>query len=595
MTDVHKTSARRLAALRKEMATFGADGFIVPRSDEHQGEYVAPCSERLHWLTGFSGSAGYAIILKDKAALFVDGRYTLQATQECDANLYDFRHVSEEPATDWLEEVLAPGAILTYDPWLHTGAGLHRLKELAERKGFKLKAAEHNFIDAIWAKRPGPPMDVVRVHDLEYAGQPFEDKLDHLAQKLKEAGVGASVLSQPDSIAWLLNIRGSDIPCTPVALAFAIVHDTGKADLFIHPAKITDDVKAHFKDRVTVQSPESFAKHLGRLKSVHFDSTTTPVWVHKRLKKAKAEIKPGDDFCALPKACKNPVELDGMRNAHKRDGAALVDFLCWLSTRSSYGDVNEWNVAEKLDGLRAQNELFVDYSFPTISGFGPNGAIVHYRVKKETARPFEEGSLYLVDSGAQYHDGTTDVTRTIAIGSPTDEMKARFTSVLKGHIALSSARFPKGTTGSQLDVLARHALWQEGLDYDHGTGHGVGSFLSVHEGPQRISKMASKIALEPGMVISNEPGYYKTDGYGIRIENLICVVQSPKGDGDERDMLAFEPLTLCPIDRSLIDASRLSPAEIDWINAYHDKVFKTLKGTACNETTKWLLKACSPL
>ncbi|SCA56513.1 Peptidase M24 [Candidatus Terasakiella magnetica] len=585
-----KERAARLSALRREMNIFGMDGFIVPRSDEHQGEYVAPCSERLAWLTGFTGSAGFAIVLAKKAAIFIDGRYTLQVSQEVDEAAFDYRHVADEPASEWLAGELGAGMKLAYDPWLHTGPSLHRLKKACEKVGAKLVAAPHNFIDAIWADRPEPPLNPIYPHSLDYAGQSHGEKLSDIADKLRSEGQDAMVLSLPDSIAWLFNIRGSDIPCTPVGLGFALVHSQGTACLFMDHRKVGEEVRTHLGDNIKTYDPQDLAEHLDRLKGhkVRLDGTSAPKWIHEHLKKAKAEVVLGDDLTVLPKACKNAVEVDGMRNAHRRDGAAMVRFLYWLSKQPFSKGVHEMAVSQKVDSIRSEDELFYDLSFNTISGAGENGAIVHYRVSEESSIPLPENGLYLVDSGAQYRDGTTDITRTIVRGTPTDEMKDRYTRVLKGHIGVSATRFPKGTTGSQLDVLARHALWQAGLDYDHGTGHGVGSFLNVHEGPQRISKMPSKTALLGGMVISNEPGYYKAGEYGIRLENLICVQPSQKG---EREMLEFEPLTLCPFDLKGVEASLLSSAEVNWLNAYHARVREELSPMLGEDEAAWLAEA----
>ncbi len=586
--------AARLSALRREMEIFEMDGFVIPRADEHQGEYVAPCSERLNWISGFTGSAGFAIVLKKKAAIFVDGRYTIQVAQEVEEGLFEHRHVTESPAEDWLEDHLKPAMKLSYDPWLHTGPGLLRLKQACEKIGAELVAAPHNFIDAIWSDRPEPPLDPVFVHDLAYAGQSHTEKLAQIAQQLRDEKQDAIVLSLPDSIAWTFNIRGSDIPCTPVALGFALIMADATAKLFFDPHKIDDHIKAHLGKSVSLHAPNELATELDQLapKTVRLDGASAPQWIHQRLKKAGATVALGTDLTSLPKACKNKIEITGMQNAHRRDGAAMVRFLNWLSQQPASAGLTEISVAQKLDSLRAENDLFVDYSFPTISGASENGAICHYRVSEDSSIPLPKNGLYLVDSGAQYHDGTTDITRTIVRGTPTAEMKDRFTRVLKGHIALSTTRFPKGTTGSQLDVLARHALWQAGLDYDHGTGHGVGSFLNVHEGPQRISKMPTQTALDIGMVISNEPGYYKAGEYGIRLENLITVVASKSG---ERPMLAFHDLTLCPLDVNGLDLSLMSQQEIDWLNAYHARVREELTPLLDGEDVNWLAEATKAL
>lgn len=586
----------RLKNLRREMDIFEMDGFIVPRSDEHQGEYVAPCSERLAWISGFTGSAGLAIVLKEAAAVFVDGRYTLQVKNEVDGDLFDHCHMTETPAHDWLKGRLLEGMKLSYDPWLHTGAGLHRIKQACEKMGAKLVPAPHNFIDAIWADRPEPPTAPVQIQPLSYSGQDHGDKIHKMAASLKEQGQDSMVLTLPDSIAWTFNIRGGDIPCTPVALGFALIHSDETADLFMEKAKISDEVKTHLGDKVCLHQPDKIGEVLDRLaedeKTVRFDGVTGAEWIHSRLVHKGAKVVLDDDLSLLPRACKNATEIEGMKSAHRRDGAAVVRFLHWLSKQDAGPDVNELTVSNKLDSLRREDDLFFDYSFPTISGAAENGAIVHYRVSEESSIPLPKDGLYLVDSGGQYRDGTTDITRTVVRGTASDEMKDRYTRVLKGHIAIARIRFPKGTTGSQIDVLARQPLWQAGLDYDHGTGHGVGSFLNVHEGPQRISKMPSKVALDVGMVVSNEPGYYKTGAYGIRLENLVHVLPS---DGGEREMLCFDSLTLAPFDQKGIEKSLLDQGEIDWINRYHQRVYDELSPLLDQDDQNWLKAATQPL
>ncbi|WP_417783441.1 aminopeptidase P family protein [Terasakiella pusilla] len=587
---------QRLSALRREMQIFEMDGFIIPRNDEHQGEYVAASSERLAWISGFTGSAGMAIVLTARAAVFVDGRYTLQAEHEVDGTLFERRHLTETPATDWLADHVTTGMKIAYDPWLHTGASLLRLKQVCEKAGAKLVAAPHNFIDAIWSDRPNAPQEPVRVHPLSYSGQSHVEKLAEIAAQLKAEKQDCMVLTLPDSIAWAFNIRGGDIPCTPVALGFALIHADESADLFMDSAKIDQTVRDHLGSAVRFHEPDQIGAVLDTVaadkKTVRFDGNSALEWIYSRLTKAGAQVVVADDLTLMPKACKNAVEVEGMRTAHRRDGATMVRFLRWLSEQPAGPDINELSVSQKLNSLRREDDLFFDYSFPTISGSAENGAIVHYRVSPETSIPLPENGLYLVDSGGQYQDGTTDITRTIVRGSATPEMKDRFTRVLKGHIALGRARFPKGTTGSQLDVLARLPLWEAGMDYDHGTGHGVGSFLNVHEGPQRISKMPSKVALGVGMVVSNEPGYYKTGGYGIRLENLVCVQPS---EGGEREMLAFETLTLCPFDVNGIEKNLLDPHEIDWLNSYHAQVREALSPLLEGDDLTWLIAATQPI
>jgi Xaa-Pro aminopeptidase len=587
----------RLAALRAELRRQGLDGFIVPRGDEHQGEYVPARAERLAWLTGFTGSAGLAIVLPTRAAIFVDGRYTLQVRQQVDTAAFEPRHLIDEPPQDWLAANADSGARIGFDPWVHTEDALQRLRAGAAKAGAALVPAGANPVDAVWRNQPPPPLAPVRPHPLQFAGKSAADKRAELAAKLSADGVAAAVISAPDSIAWLLNIRGGDVPHTPLPLSFAILHASGAVDLFIDPRKLTSAARAHLGNGVTVAPPDAFGPALDRIardrSKVLLDAATGAVWIGERLSQVGAAVTRGSDPCALPKACKNPVELDNTRRAHVRDGAALTRFLAWLAQEAPKGAVDELAAAERLFALRRGGEAFRDTSFTTISGAGANGAIVHYRSTRATNARLAPGMLYLVDSGAQYLDGTTDVTRTVAIGAPGAEERDRFTRVLKGHIALATARFPKGTTGSQLDALARVALWRAGLDYDHGTGHGVGSYLSVHEGPQRISKVPNTIALQPGMIVSNEPGYYKTGAYGIRIENLVAVRESP--DQAERPMLDFETLTLAPIDRALIASDALDDGERAWLDDYHARVRATLTPLLDAATARWLEEATRPI
>jgi Xaa-Pro aminopeptidase len=596
----------RLALLREELRERGLDGFVVPRSDEHQGEYVPLCAQRLAWLTGFTGSAGIAIVLKDRAALFVDGRYTLQAAAQIDPALFEIRHVTEEPPAQWLGTALGGGAVLGYDPWLHTPQEVERLQAGAERAGARLQAVDGNPVDRVWPGRPAAPLAPVVPHPDRFAGESASDKRAHLARSLAEAGVAASVLTMPESIAWLLNIRGGDVPHTPLPLSFAILRDDGSVRLFIDRRKLAPGLDRHLGEAVTIEPPGHFGPALDALAvsgaRVQADPATAASWVFNRLKAAGGAI-PGftiyraADPCLLPKACKNPVELDGTRAAHCRDGAAVTRFLAWLAREVPKGDLREIAASDRLEAFRRDGEHFRDLSFPTISGAGSNGAIVHYRATPDTEKTLEPGTLYLLDSGAQYLDGTTDITRTIAIGTPDAEMRDRFTRVLKGHIALARARFPRGTTGTQLDAFARRALWEKGLDYDHGTAHGVGSYLSVHEGPQRISKAPNTQPLLPGMIVSNEPGCYKTGAYGIRIENLVVVTPEdigPRSD-DQRDTLGFETLTLAPIDLMLIDRDLLDTGEIAWLDAYHQRVRETISPLVDAETANWLAAATAPL
>ncbi len=580
----------RLAALRAELARRGLAGYVVPRADEHQGEYVARRAQRLAWLTGFTGSAGLVIVLASRSAIFVDGRYTLQVRDQVDLTAHEPRHVTEQPPADWLAEHLKPGERLGYDPWL-LGPGLvERLAAACAKVGAELVPAEPNPIDAIWRDQPPAPIAPVAPHDLRFAGRSAPAKKQDIAQKLAADGVDAAVISDPASIAWLFNIRGGDVPRTPLPLSFAILEKDGKARLYIDPRKLLPATRAHLGNSVIVEPPAGFAAGLDALtgKRVVVDTATAGAAVLDKLQRAGAQVVRGEDPCALAKACKNAVELDGARAAHRRDGVALGRFLAWLARETPSGQVDELAASDKLESFRREGEFFRDLSFDSISGAGSNGAIVHYRSTPATNRRLEPGTLYLIDSGAQYLDGTTDVTRTIAIGAPEAEMRDRFTRVLKGHIAIATAKFPRGTTGSQLDPLARHALWQAGLDFDHGTGHGVGSYLSVHEGPHRISKVPNSVALQPGMIVSNEPGYYKTGAYGIRIENLVTVIEVPRPAGGERDLLGFETLTLCPIERTLVAPSLLSGDEIAWLDAYHARVRDVIGPLVDAETRSWL-------
>lgn len=593
-----------LSALRTEMKAQGLDGFVIPRADEHLGEYVPACAERLGWLTGFTGSAGLAIVLADKACLFVDGRYTLQARDEVDEALYDLGDLVAQaaggawPPGEWLATHLNKGQTLGFDPRLHTPGAASNLRKAATRAGAQVKAVKVNPIDTAWIDRPSAPIAPVTPHPDTFAGRCAADKRADVAAVLREAGHTAAVLTQPDSIAWLLNIRGNDVPYAPLPLSFAILHDSGRVDLFIATEKLSTTVHAHLGPDVTVHAPDALGKALDTVAAggacVRLDPDVTPDWFFTRVKDAGGTPVHADDPCRRPKACKNAVELAGMRAAHLRDGVALTRFLAWLDAAPP-GTVTEIAATEKLEFFRSSGTHFQGLSFPTISGAGSNGAIVHYRVTPDTDRLLEAGTLYLVDSGAQYLDGTTDVTRTVAIGAPNTEMRDRFTRVLKGHIALARAVFPVGTTGSQLDVLARMPLWNAGLDFDHGTGHGVGSYLSVHEGPQRISKVGNRVALEPGMVVSNEPGYYKRGAYGIRIENLVAVQPMSTPEGGDQDCLRFETLTLAPIDRRLIDASLLSADERAWLEGYHARVVEALTPLLDTDTTIWLTQATKPL
>ncbi len=586
--------ASRLADLRAELKRRGLDGFVVPRADEHQGEYVPRRSQRLGWLTGFSGSAGLAIVLADKAAIFIDGRYTLAVRDQVDVEAFEPHQIPEQSAETWIAENLPKGGKLGFDPWLQTVDGYDRFARACQRAGGSFVPVESNPVDTVWTGRPPAPLAPVLPHPVEFAGETSESKRGRIASTLAARNADVALITAPDSIAWLLNVRGGDVPRTPFALGFALIHADGHVDLYMDRRKIPDRTVSWLGNAVTLAPPEELGSALdllGKLgKRVLVETSTAPYWAATRLQAAGATMVRDADPISLPKACKNAVELEGIRAAHRRDGAAVSRFLNWLDARSSAGALREIEVSDRLQALREETGKLRDLSFDTISGAGANGAIVHYRASEATERTLEPGSLYLVDSGGQYRDGTTDITRTVGVGTPSPEMRDRFTRVLKGHIALASARFPVGTTGSQLDVLARYALWQVGLDYDHGTGHGVGAYLSVHEGPHRISKMPNSVALQPGMIVSNEPGYYKTGAYGIRIENLVAV-KAVEIEGADRKYLEFETLTLAPIDLACIERSLLTEAEKQWLNDYHRRVRETVGPNVDAETRTWLEKA----
>lgn len=590
-------TAKRLKSLRHAMKKQTIDGFIVPLNDEFHGEAAPAASERLKWLTGFTGSAGMAAVLAEQAAIFVDGRYTLQVCQEVDTDLFTPRHVSNEPLSAWITEHMKAGQALAYDPWLHTGNSAKSLQALADKQGITLVSVKANPIDGVWENRPPEPLALVVPHLESFSGENSPSKRERIAADLLQNGLDASVHTLPDVIAWLLNLRGADLPSTPFALGFAILHKDSTVDLYMPSEKLSSDLVPHLGNAVRIHERSDFAAGLTSLRGlkVSLDPATTSQWIITQLENSAAHIVRADDPCMLPKATKNETELNGTRAAHIRDGAAITKFLHWLSVEAPAGKVDELSAEAKLRSFRESGDNFKDLSFSTISGAGPNGAIVHYRATEASNRKLEVGNLYLVDSGGQYLDGTTDITRTIAVGTPTEEMKERFTLVLKGHIALAQAIFPTGTSGSQLDALARLPLWSRGLDYDHGTGHGVGSYLSVHEGPQRISKMPSTVALQPGMILSNEPGYYKTGEYGIRIENLVTVVEHPKTGGAERDVMNFETLTFAPIDRNVIDTSLLDDAEKAWLNGYHQAVWTKISPLVKGDVKDWLQEATAAI
>lgn len=592
-------AAARLAMLRAELQRRRLDGFVIPRGDEHQGEYVAAHSERLAWLTSFTGSAGTAVVLADRAVLFVDGRYTTQAATEVDAALFEIRHVTHEPPAEWLAASLPAQARLGFDPWLHTTHQAAALQRACATAHAHAVAVDDNPVDAIWADQPPPPLAPIVPHSPPFAETPAAEKRHHLAEGLRNDRHDAAFLAQPDGIAWLLDIRGGDVPFTPLALAFALLHADGHVDLFADARKLTPEARAHLGPEVTVVAPSALGAALDALaaggKMVRVDPDGVPEWVAQRLRAGGAVVAELPDPCGLPKATKTEAEVAGIRAAHLRDGVALSRFLCWLDEAVAAGHPAEMEAAAQLAVFRAEGAYYRGGSFPTISAAGAHGAIVHYRASPETDAALLPDSLYLVDSGAQYLDGTTDVTRTVCIGTPTQEMRERFTLVLKGHIAIAVALFPRGTTGSQLDILARLAMWRAGLDYDHGTGHGVGLYLSVHEGPHRISKLPSRVPLQPGMVVSNEPGYYKPGAYGIRIENLVTVIPAPTPPGGEQELLGFETLTLAPIDRRLIIAGMLDDAEAGWLDAYHQRIAESLSPLLDPPTRRWLAAATRPI
>jgi len=591
-------SAEKVAQLRKVLAKRKLAGFLVPRSDEHIGEYVPPSAERLEWISGFTGSAGSAVILDKKAALFVDGRYTLQGRRQADAKVFEVLQTPDTKVADWLKANLKKGDRLGYDPRLVTVNGVQQLERAVARSGAKLVPLAANPLDGIWKDRPEPPVAPVTIHPVELAGKSAEDKIARLRKELHEANAAAAVLTMPDSIAWLFNIRGADLPHTPVPLAFAILHAGKKPELFIDPRKLSAEVKRHLSAIATLRKPDALEERLKALgkpgATVRVDPDSASAWFSDTLEKAGAQVQRGPDPCLMPKAIKNATEISGSRAAHKRDGAAMVRFLAWLDREAPSGNVDEISAAQKLEAFREETGALKEISFDTISGAGPNGAIVHYRVTRSTNTKLPSGTLYLVDSGGQYADGTTDITRTVAIGHPTAQMRRHFTLVLKGHIGIATARFPKGSRGADLDPFARRPLWESGLDFDHGTGHGVGSFLSVHEGPARISRLGTAV-LEPGMILSNEPGYYREGEYGIRIENLVLVTPLEHIAGGERDMMGFETLTLAPIDRALIAPGMLSIKERDWLEDYHALVREELSPLLDAQDRHWLEKATAPL
>ena len=593
--------ADRLNALRAQLKRDHLDGFVVPLTDEHMSEYVGSYAQRLEWLTGFKGSAGSAVVLPEQAAIFTDGRYTLQVRSQVSGSEWSYQSVPETSAAEWLREHAPQGARIGYDPWLHTTDWVKQAKEQLAAKGADLVPVGVNPIDRVWADRPAPSKARLVVQRDELAGQSSADKRQQMADWLSDNNADAAVLAALDSIAWTFNLRGADVSHTPVALAYAIVNRDGTAELFVDPDKVGDAVKAHLGNGVRLHERSAFEGYLKGLsgKRVAVDPERSVAAIGQALDEAKAVTWRVRDPAVLPKAIKNAAEISGHQAAQARDGAAIVRFLKWVEAEAPSGKLDELIASDRLQAIRAAGGMLKDLSFDTISGSGPNGAIVHYKASAETNRAITMNSLYLVDSGGQYEDGTTDITRTLAIGEPTAEMSDRFTRVLQGHIGIATALFPKGTRGSQLDSFARKALWDAGLDYAHGTGHGVGAFLSVHEGPQRISPAGSSQSggdepLQAGMILSNEPGYYKTGEYGIRIENLVLVVEKAVA-GAEKAMLGFETLTFAPIERRLIVKEMLSAKEIAWVDAYHRDVLAKIGPQLEADEREWLEAACAAL
>ena len=588
---------KNLPKLRKALLDANLDGFIIPHEDEYQNEYLPDCNERLMWATGFTGSAGAALVLTHKAAVFVDGRYTLQVRDQVDGDLFEYQSLGNKGLQNWLAENTQNTQVIGYDPRLHSPNSLDALKKAAKRSGARLKSVSENPIDAAWDERPAEPEAPLTIQPLELAGTSHSKKRTEIGTKIDDLSADIALITSPASIAWLLNIRGGDVMCTPLPLSTVTITNAGQVDLFVKPSKITPEIRAHLGNDVSIKSDDELASALGNLsgKTVLIDPSVTSAWYFQTLEQAGATLMRGQDPIALPKAAKNGAEITGSFNAHKRDAVPVIKFLHWLDTEAQSGNFDEIEAAIKLESFRHETGALKDLSFESISGAGSNGAHVHYRVNKATTKRLEKGTLFLIDSGGQYQDGTTDITRTVPIGEPTAEMRERFTLVLKGHIALAAVRFPKGTTGSNLDVLARHALWQQGLDYDHGTGHGVGVYLGVHEGPQRISKAPNTVALQPGMIVSNEPGYYKEGGYGIRIENLQYVSEPREIKGGERPMMEFETLTLAPINTDLIESSMLTPIERDYVNSYHKRVWTEIGPSVSGKTKEWLETACQEI
>ncbi len=589
--------AARLSAFREELARRNLSGFVVPRADQQQNEYVPPSEERLAWLTGFTGSAGQAIVLPQAAAVFVDGRYTLQAAKQVDRKAWSIEPLADPPPESWLTSHLKAGDRLGFDPWLHTSAAAERLAAACARAGAELVAVDSNPLDSVWTERPAPPLGPVTVHGTQFSGEAEAEKLKRIRLEIAKLGAEALVLSDSHAVAWTFNIRGADVSHTPLPLSYALVPRDGRPTVFIDHRKLSNSARDHLEQSAEVREPGALAPALNELAqrgaTIALDSATAADALTRLISAAGGKPLRGSDPVSLLKAVKNLTEIEGTRNAHRRDAIALARFLAWIDREAPTGALTEIDTVEALESFRRETGALKDVSFPTIAGTGPNGAIVHYRVTRKSNRRIAPGDLLLIDSGAQYEDGTTDVTRTIAIGTPTPEMQDRFTRVLRGHIAIAHAVFPDGTTGAQIDTLARQYLWQAGIDFEHGTGHGVGSYLSVHEGPARISKLGTT-PLKRGMILSNEPGYYKTDAFGIRIENLELVVSADIA-GAEKPVNAFETLTLAPIDRRLIDLNMLSGDELSWLNDYHERVRHAVRPHVDEAVKLWLDAATEPL
>jgi Xaa-Pro aminopeptidase len=582
--------ARRVGMLRQVLQQHGLGGFVVPRSDEHQNEYVAPAAERLRWLTGFAGSAGLCVVLADRAAIFVDGRYTLQIKEQVDTTIFEPQHLIETPPEHWIEHNAKAGDKIGYDPWLLTPAMLARFERAAGRAGVVMVAVEENPIDAIWADRPAPPLAAVHLQAKRLTGADAPDKIADVQQAID--GADGLIVSDPHAVAWLFNIRGGDVSHTPLALSFALIPKNGRPTLYIDGRKLSNAVRDQLIDLTDIAEPATLVADIERhgkaAAKLLFDAASVPVRLTQALQKSGGQADIATDPIALMKAAKNRTELAGIRKAHIRDAAALAAFLAWFDLESTTGKLTEIDAVEALETFRRHGGKLKDVSFPSIAGSGAHAAIPHYRVTRQSNQPIGKG-LFLIDSGGQYEDGTTDITRTIAVGRPTAEMRDRFTRVLKGHIAIARLVFPKGVSGAQLDAFARQSLWEAGLDFDHGTGHGVGAYLSVHEGPQRLAKTGT-VPLAVGMILSNEPGYYKAGHWGIRTENLL-VVEERKIAGAERAMLGFETISLAPIDLRLIEPKLLSEAERRWLNAYHALVRKTVAPLVDKATRRWLTAA----